>query len=232
MTFPAWATRLAALSALAVLSVTVTAMPASAHATLANYRTAVTSVRPPVPGLTVTASPDGSFLRVRNTSATPVIVQGYEHEPYLKVSSAGVWQNALSPATYLNQELTIGDIPASVDAKAAPVWKRISTTPVALFHDHRVHWMGNGRPAVVDQDPTTPHLIKRWTVAMEAGTTSVTVTGTLRWRPGSPLNRYLGYGFVLIGLGGATLVGVLLWRRQRRLVGPERSEEAPVAQPV
>ncbi|MDQ1629358.1 MAG: hypothetical protein QOI54_3102 [Actinomycetota bacterium] len=221
-----------AVSVLGLTSVVALAVPASAHDTLANYRTRLTAVTPAVPGLRVTASPDGSFIRVRNTSASPVVVEGYEHEPYLKVSSQGVWQNTLSPATYLNQELTIGEVPANADAKATPVWKKISAKPVAQFHDHRIHWMGNGRPAVVDKDPASPHLIKRWTVPMSVGTTAIAVQGTLRWQPGNPLFRYLGYGFVLVGLGGAVLVGVALWRRQRRLTRVEPSERTAVPEHV
>ncbi len=217
--------------AVAATSLLALALPASAHDTLANYRTAITAITPLVAGLTVTAAPDGSFLRVRNTSATAVVVEGYEHEPYLRISAAGVWRNAKSPATYLNRESTIGNVPDSADAKEAPIWTKISARPVTRFHDHRIHWMGNGRPAVVDRAPATAHLIERWTVPMESAGAPVAVHGTLRWAPGSALSRYLGYGFVLVGLGGATLGGVVLWRRQRRLAAPP-AEPLPVPEHV
>ncbi|MDQ1664479.1 MAG: dye decolorizing peroxidase [Actinomycetota bacterium] len=219
----------ASVGALGVLTLLGIAVPASAHDTGVNYRTHISAVTPAVPGLTVTASVDGSYLRVRNTSAEPVIVEGYEHEPYVRISSAGVEQNTLSPATYLNQELTIGEVPAQADAKAVPVWEKISAQPLYQFHDHRIHWMGNGRPAVVDKDPAAPHLIKNWTVPLVAGGTQVSVQGTLRWQPGSKLNTYLGYGFLLVGFGGVLAVGIALWRRQQRLTRRLALAEASAA---
>jgi hypothetical protein len=207
----------AAAAALAALGLVGLAAPASAHATPANYRTHLRAVTPAVPGLTVTAAADGSYLQVRNTATTPVVVQGYEHEPYLRISASGVEENTLSPATYLNQELTVGDVPAAADAKAPPVWKKVSGRPVYRFHDHRIHWMGDGRPAAVDRDPASPHLIKSWTVPMVAGDTPVVASGTLRWRPGSALNRYLGYGFLVVGVAAVLAVGLAVWRRQQSL---------------
>jgi hypothetical protein len=230
--------RAAAACALGALSLLALAGPASAHATPANYRSAITAVTPRMAGLTVTAAADGSYLRVRNTSVTPVVVEGYQHEPYLRVSAAGVWQNDRSPATYLNRESAVGNVPDSADAKATPVWTRISTKPVTQWHDHRIHWMGDGRPAVVDRAPASPHLIARWTVPMDtvntggAAGTAIAVRGTLRWEPGSAASRWLGYGFVLVGLGGAALVGVVLWRRQRRLVTPVAITPAGVPERV
>jgi hypothetical protein len=224
--------RAAAAFAIGGTSLLALAPPASAHDTVTNYRTAITAITPQVAGLTVTAAPDGSFLRVRNTSATPVVVGGYQREPYLRISAAGVWRNDKSPATYLNRESAIGNVPERADAKAAPVWPKISTKAVTQFHDHRIHWMGNGRPAAVERDPASPHLIERWTVPMESAGTPVAVHGTLRWAPGSALSRYLGYAFVLVGLGGAALVGTVLWRRQKRLAAPPASEPVPVPERV
>ena len=49
-----------------------------------------------------------------------VTLFGYEHEAYLKITAHGIWQNTLSPATYLNDDLTIGEIPRSANATAPP----------------------------------------------------------------------------------------------------------------
>jgi hypothetical protein len=205
-----------------------TAWPAAAHTSSANYRTAVTSVSPAVLGLRVAASPDGSWLKVTNRSAEPVIVLGYEHEPYLKVTREGVWQNTLSPATYLNRELTIGDIPSDVDPKASPRWKRVSHTATARFHDHRIHWMGNGRPSVVDRDPGKPQLVKRWDVQLIAGSAPVVARGTLRWQP-SPSNvRYLVFGSLAVAF--IAMAGGLLMTRRRRMDRAEQpTEHEPLA---
>lgn len=190
------------------------ALPASAHSSAANYRTAVTSVSPTVPGLRVTASTDGSWLKITNHGGSTVVVLGYEHEPYLKITKTGVWQNTLSPATYLNRELTIGAIPANVDPKAPPSWKRVSTKATARFHDHRIHWMGNGRPPVVDQDPGRAHLVKRWAIQLTADSTPVLVRGTLRWTPAPAYVSYIAFGALALTVIGL-LIGYLMTVRRR-----------------
>ena len=93
----------------ALALVVIAPRPASA-ALLAQFRTAVTGVSPSVAGLTAKSVTNGESITVTNRTGKTLIVEGYQHEPYLKITEAGVWQNKVSPATYLNKEQTIGTL--------------------------------------------------------------------------------------------------------------------------
>jgi hypothetical protein len=171
-----------------VLLALLPAAPASAHAADApaatDFRTRLVSVTPRPAGVTVRVVENGARIEVRNRSDREVVVLGYSAEPYLRIGPDGVFTNTRSPATYLNE--TFGGTskpPASADAKATPAWRRIGGTPVARWHDHRTHWMGNGLPPTAAADPGSEHRIADWTVGLTSGGTPVTVAGTLDYYP-------------------------------------------------
>jgi hypothetical protein len=208
-------------AALVIGWVGLSAGPAVADDPFANYVTAVTSVSPAITGVTVRAQSDGAEMIATNSTATTLTILGYQDEPYLRVSTAGVWENEASPAAYLNKEYYIDAIPKSVNADAPPRWKRVASGTRAVWHDHRVHWMGAIEPPSVSQDPHHAHLIKTWTIAMVYGATPVTVTGTLSWHPGS---RWAGDLPYFIG-GAAVLLAIVIVvvggrRRAKAVTGP------------
>ncbi|MFI5048142.1 MAG: hypothetical protein ACHQIG_13830, partial [Acidimicrobiia bacterium] len=95
-----------------------------------------------------------------------------------------VFENAKSPATYLNRSsVPTAAPPKSADAKATPVWRRVSDGRVVRWHDHRVHWMGSEAPPMVQSAPDRRHVIEHWTVPMRDGGRAVTVRGLLTWEP-------------------------------------------------
>jgi hypothetical protein len=185
------------------------ASPASAHSADApaasDYRCVVTGISPPLPGLTVRTVSAGTELELVNRGARTVEVLGYSGEPYLRVGPDGVYQNASSPSTYLNETLTGGpNPPAPVTPAAAPVWQKLSGTPAVLWHDHRAHWMSAGLPPVVAADPGAPHQISVWTVPLRDGVRPLTVTGTLDWQP-RPVPGAWWAGGLLLAAGVAAL---------------------------
>jgi hypothetical protein len=219
------ARRLTVLLALcvAVLSLS-TAPPAAAHGGVTNYVTAVVSVQPAVQGLEVSTTRDESWLTITNGTGQTVTVFGYEHEAYLRLTAHGTWQNTLSPATYLNDDLTIGDIPTSATATAQPEWQQISASNSYRFHDHRIHWMGTDRPAVVTQNPNKPHLIKNWTIGLLVDGTPVTVNGTLSWVPSGSAAPYWVFGLLCVAIAIAFGVAMALEdRRKKTIDGNETS---------
>lgn len=117
-------------------------------------------ISPALAGVQATAAVNGAYIVVADSSATPVVVLGYQGEPYLRISKLGVWQNQHSPATYLNKEQFIDSIPKDANADKPPLWKKINGASSARWHDHRIHWMGVGQPPNVAADPGKPHLIK------------------------------------------------------------------------
>ena len=195
------------------------ALPADA-ATFSTYRTSVTDLQPRTSGLVVTSQTNGEAITLTNTSATPVVVEGYQGEPYLRVTSAGVWQNDRSPAVYLNKEQTIGSIPNDADAAEPPQWTKVSDGHRARWHDHRIHWMGATEPPSVAADPGRPHLVSTWHIPVHVGSTDGEIIGTLRYVPASHWGDYLTYG--AIGLGVLVVVAVqLLVVRRRRTASTE-----------
>lgn len=198
------------------------AMPAYA-ATFTGYVTKVTAVTPDVPEVTVKATLNGEGITVTNTSDQTVIVDGYQGEPYAKITKDGIWQNDLSPAVYLNKEQTIGNIPTDANASQTPKWTQISTNHRFQWHDHRIHWMGAAEPPVVAKDPGKPHQISTWKIPMTVGDTKGDISGTLSYVPGSHWGKYLPYVAIAVGVIVVVLVQVFVVRRRR-----PRDPQAPV----
>ncbi|MET0629192.1 MAG: hypothetical protein ABW033_12120 [Acidimicrobiia bacterium] len=200
------AARLALAVALACSVTAVFAAPASAHGiggtAPTNYETTLTRVEPPVPGVSIDVVDLGNNLRLTNTTDRDVIVLGYDGEPYLRIGPRGVFENRKSPATYLNRaRVPTTAAPASADSDAAPVWRQVSGGNVAIWHDHRAHWMGADAPPAVQRNPDRRHLIDRWTVPLRVGSQTVAAHGVLEWvPPPSP------WPAVAIALGIAALV--------------------------
>jgi len=202
-------------------AVAVVGLPLPSYAgAFSTYVTTVTKLAPAVRGVTAKAARDGESITVRNTSATPLVVDGYQGEAYLKITARGVWQNQLSPAVYLNKEQTIGNIPPSADAKKPPQWKKIADDNAATWHDHRIHWMGNVEPPAVQKDPDHEHLISNWKIPTALLTSNGHqrtghIDGTLVYMPAT---KHLGAWITggVIALAVVVLVGInLLYRRRR-----------------
>ncbi|HEX2772223.1 MAG TPA: hypothetical protein VHN18_07295 [Micromonosporaceae bacterium] len=203
--------RLLAVVAGLVGALAVTA-PAAAHGADApdatNYRTAVTSVTPPLAGLSVRTIEAGARLELANRTGRTIEVLGYAGEPYLQVRPDGVFENVNSPATYRNATLA-GDTapPATADPAKAPDWQRVSSEPVARWHDQRTHWLAVEPPAQVWDDPGRPHRVRDWVVPLRADTTAVEVHGTLDWLP--PPDPYVWWAGIALGVLAVGALGLI-----------------------
>jgi hypothetical protein len=210
--------------ALAVVLFALAAPSAGAHplggnnSDAAHYLTRIEAVSPAVPGLTATVSPRGEWIEVTNTTGRTLIVLGYAHEPYLRVTPAGVAQNSVSPTVVLNQNLFADISQALLSAPQASQWQAVSTANHVRWHDHRIHWMGAARPPGVRAHPGTGQLIGRWTVHMTLDSQPVDITGTLSWLPKkSGIDKSLLF---LVGdalLLGAAVAGFAIYGRRRRI---------------
>jgi hypothetical protein len=199
----------------------VAAAPASAHSVSGvsgtNFQTTLRSVAPSLPGLTVKVVEVGSRLEVENRTGKELIVLGYKGEPYLRIGPDGVYENRLSPATYLNKSRK-GGTPTEAAEKAKvgdTDWAKTSSEPVARWHDHRIHWMGNINPPEVRNSPDTRHVIKmsaddtQWVVAMRLDNQDVVAKGDLVWQPGpSPLPWF---AIILVSLAAVVVIGRRSW---------------------
>ncbi len=201
------------LSGIAVLCVftLVGAGPVAAHggdAEPTNYQARINSIEPRIDGLDISLRAAGTVVQVINDTGEVVTVLGYEGEPYLRLESDGVFENRRSPAAYLNVDTTgTADVPPEADADAAPEWQRITTGAVAMWHDHRTHWMASTDAPQVLEAPDTAHVvIPEWTVTLLVGEEPVVVTGELRWVPGpNPLPWFAVALVLAIGVGALGL---------------------------
>ena len=209
------------LAMVVAVFLTFTASPASAHtvegAGPTNYLTRLKSVTPAQPGVEVRILEFGSRIEVRNDTSKELVVLGYSGEPYLRIGPRGVSQNMRSRATYLNADRQgQTQVPETADPKAAPDWAFVSEEPVARWHDHRVHWMGEEPPAAVGNAPGREHTIyKAWEVPMALDGEPVVASGDLRWVPaGSPVPW-----IVLAIASAALMIGGALTGRWRLILG-------------
>jgi hypothetical protein len=197
-------TRRTAVTLLALLALAASAAPALAHQGNPNYESLVRGVRPAVPGLRVQVLNFDDRLELTNRSGKDVEVDGYEGEPYVRLMADGrVLVNQRSPATYLNTERS-GDVPLppGVSAKAAPRWTLVSRTGRYEFHDHRIHWMGQGDPpGIQGKDRRTK--VFDWRVPLRVDGRRATLVGSLWWK--GPR----GGGISAAALGGLGLAVLL-----------------------
>src|SRR5579885_3337069 len=182
------ALRIAASLVIVLGALIAGAAPASAHTVSGqgstDFRTTVSGISPPLPGLAVKSVELGSRVQLTWTGSTDLVILGYQGEPYLRVGPGGVYRNRLSPATYLNQTRFGGvTIPADADATKPPQWARLSGGRTVIWHDHRTHWMGGTLPLAVRQHPSQSHVVFRWSIAVETSTQKAVVNGALLWVP-------------------------------------------------
>ncbi len=196
----------------AFVIVLATASPGAAHSAAgspsSNYRTTIKSVSPASTTFRVQSIEQGSRLEVQWLSGPALVVSGYEEEPYLQIDQGGTRENTLSGATYINRDRNgTTAAPDSVNADAAPKWRKVSGSTVVRFHDHRAHYMGSVPPENVEKDRSLRQVIQTFEIPIKQGSKTYVVTGIVEWIPGpSPTN--------LLAISGAiavALIGIAAW---------------------
>ena len=194
------------------------------------YQTLLTGISPLPAGVSAQVAANGDWIELTANGPAEVVISGYGGEPYLRVAASGVWQNDLSATTYLNQSLFVDAAALNhTSGSAAPAWRRISQGGTARWHDHRIHWMGVGRPANVVGDPAHPHVIGSWTIPARAGQEPFMIRGTLNWT-GKP-NQLLGIptstAVPLVAAAGILVAITMTVSRTGRRLSRRRSTPAP-----
>jgi hypothetical protein len=206
----AWAVAVAAFLALAL-----PATHASAHEGNPNFRSELEGIDPSLEGLSVEVLDYDDSLQLTNRSGRPVLVEGYQGEPFLQILGDGTVQvNTRSPSYYLNDD-RFGEVevPASADPKAAPAWETVSKTSQYVWHDHRVHYMSRGTPPQVKDEGERTKVFD-YAVPVVVDGRPGSITGTLFWvgeDDGLPLLPFVGLGAAALLTAAAVLV------RRRRL---------------
>ena len=145
----------------------------------------IESVAPALPdGVKFTIVGSDTFVRVES-KGHDVQVQGYEDEPYLRIDKSGTVQvNDSSQTTVLNSD-RYGNVDLTQFKKSdIPKWRTIATNGVAMWHDHRSHWMNPVKPATIDDRGT----VLKWTIPITVDGVVTKIDGSLYLRnSASPL---------------------------------------------
>jgi hypothetical protein len=214
------------LAAAAVTLAALTSAPSAfAHAGNPNYESLVRGVTPSIPGFTVQVLNGDDRLEVENHGKSVVTIDGYSHDPFVRMSPDGTVEvNLRSPAYYLDQDRDIeGTVPPSANAKAAPQWKVIDRSGRYEFHDHRMHWMSTSMPKhVTDQSKRTK--VFDWQVPIHTASVSGAIKGQLFWRGsagGPPTIAFVVLALLALG----SLVAVVVMRRRRAGTGQDGGDD-------
>ena len=211
--------------ALAALALAAVASPAPAHQGSPDYLSQVRSIAPALKGLSVEVLNRDDRLEIRNDSGRTVVIEGYNDDPYVRLRGDGrVEVNTSSQAYYVNEDrFANAPVPQRVKDGLAPRWKPVSQTGRFEWHDHRMHYMGKGRPSKI-KAPSVRQTVFDWAVPMEVGGTPTAITGTLFWTPVESSGLPLGAIFAFAGLVIVLSVAVVIVRRRRAATGARQAE--------
>ena len=212
----------AALVATALLA--AAAPSASAHQGNPNYRSVLHNGTP-APGVHVEVLGYDNQLELVNTSGKPVVIDGYNGEPYARVLADGTVEvNQRSPATYLNEDrFGTTPVPPSANVHAAPQWKVQDKAGRFVWHDHRMHYMAKGTPTQV-KDKTKKTKVFDYAIPIKVGASPLVLHGTLFWNGtggGFPVAATASLAILVV----VALLAVGIVRRRRR--GPVTSSPRP-----
>lgn len=197
---------------------------ALAHEGSPNFLSQINEVTPAGSGLDVQVLNRDDRLLLINGGDKTVLIEGYEGEPYARLEPDGtVAVNTDSRAYYINEERDgkVG-VPEGVDSKGEPKWEEVSRTGRFEWHDHRMHWMSEDDPEVVeDKDVRTK--VYDWKVPITVDGREGLIAGTLFWTPvpssGPPLPLLLGLAALVLASAAAAIVK--LRRRTAAATAPE-----------
>ena len=171
-----------------------------------NTESVIESITPAVPdGVKIEIVGGDTYVRLTSIGVHTE-VHGYDDEQYLRISAEGLVEiNDASVTAVLN-----GDRYGNVDTSkmkpdALPKWRTIGTNGIAMWHDHRSHWMSPKPPATIDGKGT----VLDWKIPMIIAGRRTLVSGTLY------LRDQASTAWWLLGLP-AVMVAVVLSLFRRR----------------
>jgi hypothetical protein len=194
----------------------VFAAPAEAHPLHygddpTNWRSAITSVDVPADGVRAALGDDGQRISVTVTGSHAVLVIGYDAEPFLRITSHGVWVNLRSTTTWAVAGLQATP-PRDLDNHAPPRWRKVSSAGTWRWHDIRTHWSGYTPPPAVSANPDVTQHVADWEVPLLVDGRPGAIRGRLDWV--APPTPVLAAALGVAGFALAT--GLALLRRWRR----------------
>ncbi len=166
----------------------------------------INSVSPALPsGVAVSIVGSDTFVRVESQGVR-IEIPGYEEEAYIRISEDGLVEvNDASITAVLNDD-RYGNVDVSkVDKTSPPQWRVISRSGVAMWHDHRSHWMSPKSPTAIDETGK----VFDWEIPLVVAGQKTTITGTLYLRESASVAWWL------LGLPAMLVSFVLALTRRR-----------------
>jgi|SRR5215218_4414271 len=204
-------------AAVALLALTAAVPTAAlAHQGNPNMKSVVRALAPHVNGISLGVLSGDDRFQITNRSKETVLVQGYDKEPYARITPDGtVAVNHNSPAFYLNTDrYGVVTVPKTASARATPDWHVLDKTGVFEWHDHRMHYMSRDVPPIV-KDKSQRTKIFDYDIPIKIGSKQGEILGTLWWAPskdgGAPMGAIAA--FVVLLLVGVAAVVVVRRRR-------------------
>jgi hypothetical protein len=213
--------------AVALLALTAAAPTAAlAHQGNPNMKSVVRALEPHVDGISLQVLGGDDRFQLTNRSTETVLVQGYDKEPYARITPDGtVAINHNSPAYYLNNDrYGAVTVPKTASAQATPDWHVLDKTGVFEWHDHRMHYMSRDVPPIV-KDKTQRTKVFDYAIPIKLGAAQGQILGTLWWAPakdgGAPVGAIVALVVLLLAGASAVVVG----RRRRGPGKPDEEED-------
>lgn len=210
-----------AVTTAVVAAVLAPAVHAHGDGAAQGYASSVTAVLPAMPSLSATVRDGDDRLELKVSGDHVVVIEGYEGEPYLRFTPAGVFRNTHSPATYLNEDrYATAKVPPQADAGVSPRWEQVAIGGRPYdWHDHRIHWMSERYPPVVQAARDKAHHILDWVVTGSVDGAPLSIRGRLDYAP-PPGQRFPRTLLVPLALLTMAAVALPLVRR-RHAAAPE-----------
>jgi hypothetical protein len=215
-------TRVALGLAVAMATALLATAVALAHEGNPNYRSQIRAISPQIEGLSVRILDFDDRMQIVNRTGETVVIQGYRGEPYVRVQADGTVElNRNSPAMFLNEDrFGKAEVPSGATEGATPNWEVRDRTGSYEWHDHRIHWMSEGRPPQVT-NPDARTKVFDWKIPVEVGSQTATISGDLFWVPvsggGVPIAAIIGLVALALAIGAGAF---LVLRRGRRDTAP------------
>jgi hypothetical protein len=203
--------------AVALLALTAAAPNAAlAHQGNPNMKSVVRALEPRVDGISLQVLGGDDRFQLTNRSRQTVLVQGYDREPYARITPDGtVAVNRNSPAFHLNSErFGAVRVPETATARATPDWHVLDKTGVFEWHDHRMHYMSREVPPIVE-DRSRPTKVFDYDIPIKIGATQGEILGTLWWAPAKDGGTPVGAIAAFVALVLAGVAAVVVVRRRR-----------------
>lgn len=222
--------RITTIAIAAIVSVLLGATSASAHQGNPNMESVVRAIVPHASGVSIRVLNRDDRFELTNRSRQPILIYGYNGEPYARLLPDGtVEQNTSSPAYYLNQDRSANvAVPKSASATASPTWQVMDKTGRFQWHDHRMHYMGTGVPPAV-KDTKKRQKVFDYSIPIKVGDRAGAIDGTLLWTPqknsGPPAGAIVAFALLVL----AGIAAVVVTRRRRRDDGPDDDDATPAS---